>query len=93
MFNPVVEAYLERIEFAEDGWARMLTLPQYGDAEVVVDPDRSFGEPIFASGAAEVEAVLGRFKNGEDIASLSVEFRVPEAQVLAAIRVHTATAA
>lgn len=93
VFNPVVEAYLERIEFADDGWARMLTLPQYGDADVVVDPDRSFGEPIFASGAVEVEVVLGRFKSGEDIASLSAEFHVPEAQVLAAIRVHTATAA
>jgi HD superfamily phosphohydrolase YqeK len=37
--------------------------------------------------------VLGRFKYGEDIAPLSAELNVPEDQVLAAIRVHTATAA
>ena len=93
VFKPVVEQYLKRIDFAPDGWARLLSLPQYGSADVVVDPERSFGEPIFARGGAEVEAVLGRFKNGEDIASLSTEFNVPEDQVLAAIRVHTATAA
>ena len=93
VFNPVVEAYLERIDFADDGWARMLHLPQYGAADVVVDPGRAFGEPIFASGAVEVQVVLGRFKNGESVASLSAEFNVPEDQVMAAIRAHTATAA
>ena len=93
VFNPVVEAYLERIDFADDGWARVLHLPQYGPADVVVDPSRSFGLPIFARGAARVEVVLGRFKNGEDVASLSREFLVPEEQILAAIRAHTDAAA
>ncbi|MDL5154449.1 hypothetical protein [Actinomycetospora termitidis] len=93
VFNPVVESYLERIDFADDGWARLLHLPQYGVADVVVDPTRSFGLPIFASGAARVEVVLGRFKNGEDVASLSKEFHIPEKQVLAAIRAHTDAAA
>src|SRR6476620_3791481 len=33
---------------AEDGWAWALHLPQYRTAEVVADPKRSYGLPIFA---------------------------------------------
>lgn len=92
VFVEVVDRYLKRITF-QDGYAGMLALPHYGSAEVVVDPRRSFGLPIFANGAARVEVVLGRFKNGEDPDSLSAEFGVPVGQVIDAIRVHTDTAA
>lgn len=93
VFQEVVDAYLRRIEFASDGWASVIHLPQYRAADVVVDPERSFGIPIFARGAARVEVVLGRFKAGESIETLSEEFGVPPAELLDALRVHTDVAA
>lgn len=92
VFNPVVERYLKRITF-DAGYAGVLELPQYESARVIVDPRRSFGLPIFAKGAARVEVVLGRFKNGEAPEDLSAEFGVPTAELLDVIRVHTAPAA
>lgn len=92
VFTPVVERYLTRITF-ERGYAGVLELPQYERARVVIDPRRSFGVPIFASGAARVEVVLGRFKHGEPLDELSEEFGIPADELLDAIRVHTDTAA
>jgi uncharacterized protein (DUF433 family) len=93
VFQEVVDAYLRRIDFAADGWARALHLPHYRNADVVVDPKRSFGIPIFARGAARVEVVLGRFKAGESLDSLSEEFGIPTAELVDALRVHTDIAA
>ena len=92
VFVPVVERYLKRITF-DAGYAGTLALPQYGRAEVIVDPRRSFGLPIFAAGAARVEVVLGRFKAGESVENLSEEFGVPEDDLIDAIRVHLDAAA
>ena len=93
VFQEVVDAYLRRIDFADDGWARSFHLPHYRTADVVIDPERSFGIPIFARGAARVEVVLGRFKAGESVESLSEEFGVPVDELFDALRVHTDTAA
>lgn len=92
VFVEIVDRYLRRITF-EGGYASMLRLPRYGSADVVIDPQRSFGLPIFSRGAARVEVVLGRFKNGEGVDSLSKEFGVPPDELIDAIRVHTDTAA
>lgn len=93
VFQDVVDAYLRRIDFADDGWAYTIHLPQYRTADVVVDPERSFGIPIFARGAARVEVVLGRFTAGESIDSLSEEFGIPPTELFDALRVHTDIAA
>lgn len=93
VFREVVDSYLSRIEFAADAYARVIHLPQYRTADVVVDPERSYGIPIFARGAARVEVVLRRFKAGESIPQLSEEFGVPEEQLVDALRVHTDAAA
>jgi len=93
LFQEVVDSYLRRIDFAADGWARAIHLPQYRAADVVVDPERSFGIPIFARGAARVEVVLGRFKAGESVETLSEEFGVPADELFDALRVHTDVAA
>lgn len=92
VFVPVVEHYLKRIKF-DTGYAGVLALPQYRRAEVIVDPRRSFGVPIFAKGAARVEVVLGRFKAGESLDELSEEFGVPVDDLVDVIRVHTDAAA
>jgi uncharacterized protein (DUF433 family) len=93
VFHEVVADYLQRIEFGSDDWAELIHLPQYRTADVVVDPGRSFGIPIFASGGARVEVVLNRFKAGESIDALTDEFGIPADELFDALRVHLDAAA
>lgn len=53
VFAEVVEDYLRRVEFADDGYAQMIRLPQYRVADVLIDADHSFGRPRFAHGGAK----------------------------------------
>jgi uncharacterized protein (DUF433 family) len=87
VFKEVIEDYLSRIEFASDERAGLIHLPQYHGADVIVDPARSFGAPIFAHGANRIDDVLAAFKAGEDLDTLSTEFGVPMADVLDVLRV------
>ncbi len=86
VFRDVIEGYLRRIEYATDGYARLIRLPAYERAEVVVDPTRSFGQPIFAHGAARLSDVLERFWVGDDIEALSADFGVSAAEIEDALR-------
>lgn len=42
-FREVVQEYLQCVTFGEDGYATLIRLPAYGDANVVADPRRAFG--------------------------------------------------
>lgn len=92
VFNEVVESFLRRVEFAGDGWAERIHLRKYGNADVVVDPRRSFGIPIFARGAVRLETVISAFKAGTDIDCLTAEYGVPRDDLLSVLRVHTEAA-
>ena len=81
VFAPVVEEYLRRISYAADGWDQRLTSPATERAVVLADPQRVFGRPIFAKGAAPVESVIGRWKAGESIAHVAEDFGVPAGDV------------
>jgi len=87
VFNDVVEAYLRRLEFGEDGYARLIRLPAYEVADVVVDPARGFGQPIFARGGARIEDALAMFQAGEDLGTVAAEYRVPPEHLEDAVRV------
>jgi uncharacterized protein (DUF433 family) len=93
VFRDVVEEYLRRIEYADDGYARLIRLPAFERAEVVVDPTRSFGQPIFVHGAARLSDVLERFWVGDGIETLSAEFGVPAAEIEDALRAASRRAA
>lgn len=92
VFNEIVDSYLRRVEFASDGWAQRIHLPKYGAADVVVDPRRSFGLPIFARGGVRLETILAAFKAGADIEDMTEEFSVPRDDLLSVLRVHTEAA-
>lgn len=47
VFAEVVEQYLRRVDFAADGYAQVIHLPQYHVADVTIDPERAFGRPRF----------------------------------------------
>jgi uncharacterized protein (DUF433 family) len=81
VFSPVVAEYLSRIEYGADDWATRLASPVTRRQIVLVDPARSFGQPIFARGAAPVESVISRLKAGESIAEVAEDFGVPAGDV------------
>jgi len=93
VFNEVVEAYLRRLEFADDGYVQLIRLPAYEVAEVVVDPDRGFGQPIFARGGARLEDALALFRAGEPLDVVAEEYGVPRAELEDAVRIATRIAA
>lgn len=95
MFSEVVQEYLQRMEFGDDGYVRLIRLPEFADSdvEVIADPSRSFGRPIFARGGAKVEDVLGRVRAGESYASVAEDFGLSVHDIQEAVRVTSSTAA
>jgi uncharacterized protein (DUF433 family) len=91
VFAPVIQNYLRRITYAQDGWARRLRLPV--SESVIVDPERAFGQPIFENGAVRVEDVLGRFQAGDSLLGVAYDFGVPVEDVEEVVRVALESAA
>ena len=93
VLGEVLDSYLSHLEFAEDGYPRLIRLPRYQVAEVVVDPARGFGQPTFATGGARVEDALAMLRAGEDLEAVAAEYRVPAGHLRDAVRVATLAAA
>lgn len=87
VFREIVDSYLRCITWADDGYSDALALPRYGAANVVVDPLRNFGQPMFAEGGTRLEDVLDLFFAGEPIDVVAHEYGVTREQVEAAVRV------
>jgi uncharacterized protein (DUF433 family) len=93
VFNEVVAAYLQRLEFDDDGYVHLIRLPAYEVAEIVVDPTRGFGQPIFARGGARLEDALGLFRAGEPLDVVADEYGIPADHLEDAVRIATRSAA
>jgi uncharacterized protein (DUF433 family) len=93
VFNDIVAAYLRRIEFGTDGYAQLLHLPAYEVADVIVDPTRGFGQPVFARGGARLEDALSLFRAGEPLEVVAGEYGIPPSQLEDAVRIATRPAA
>ena len=93
VFTEVIESYLRRIEYGQDGYASLIHLPGYRSAQVVADPRRGFGRPVFERGGAKVEDVLERFWADESLEELAGEFGVPLDQLEDVVRVASRRAA
>lgn len=93
VFADVVEAYLQRIDYGDDGYPVLIRVPAYEHAEVVADPTRSFGDPVFERGGARVDDVLERFWAGEPLTDLADEFGIPIQQLEDVLRVASRRAA
>jgi uncharacterized protein (DUF433 family) len=74
VFRDVVESYLKRIDYADDGYAARVELPGYEVAKVLADPTINFGRPFFASTGAPVDAVLSRLRAGESLFDVADDF-------------------
>jgi uncharacterized protein (DUF433 family) len=74
VFTKTILDYLQRITYADDGWADRLVLPITKRLIVECNPRRGFGRPLFISGGAPMEDVLDRFRAGEPISSVAKDF-------------------
>jgi uncharacterized protein (DUF433 family) len=82
VFREVVDQYLRQVTFnLQDGYAALIRLPQYREAEVVVDPCRAFGHPIFAKGGVRVDNVLGSIRAGESFEDVADDYGVPVSEL------------
>ena len=93
VFADVITDYLRRIQYGDDGYPTLIRVPAYSGAEVVVDPHRAFGSPIFQRGGARVDDVLERFWAGDSIDELTGEFGVPADQLEDVLRAASRRAA
>ena len=89
VFAEVVDLYLQGINFAADGYAQLIRLPQYRLANVTADPDHGFGRPRFAVGGAAVDDVIDLFRAGEPVTVVAEEFGLSRDEVEDAIGVAT----
>ena len=93
VFSEVIAGYLRRVDFAPDGYAQVITLPQYRTATITIDADHAFGRPRFTRGGAKLEDVLDLFQAGEPVDTVAAEYGLSRAEVEDALRVATRTAA
>jgi uncharacterized protein (DUF433 family) len=93
VFNEVVSSYLTRLDFAADDYASLIRLPAYAVAELIVEPSRGFGQPIFARGGARLDDALALFRAGEPLEVVADEYGIPRDQLEDAVRVATRVAA
>lgn len=93
VLNDVVKSYLQQVTFGPDGYAQVIPLPGYTQAELVVDTRRGFGQPVFLRGGARLEDVMALFYAGESLSVAAEEFGVPIEQIEDAVRIAARHAA
>ncbi len=84
-----VEAYLQKVEFADDVVARIR--PAGKTSPVVIDPEYSFGRPSIRGVATERIAEL--YRSGDSAEFLAETYELPIGDINAAIAYETQLAA
>lgn len=83
-FRSVLQPYLEKgLEFAGDDLVRWR--PAMGGGKVVLDPDRSFGQPITEGDGVPTSRLYEAFCAGDSLASIARWYQISETVVSAAI--------
>ncbi len=76
VFKDIVRHYLQQIRFDDDKYARIIRLPQFGEADVVLDPYRGYGQPVFDVSGARVADALGPLRAGETFEAVAADYGV-----------------
>jgi uncharacterized protein (DUF433 family) len=93
IFREIVQDHLQYVAWDNKGLPVHLELRNWQPSKVVVDPRRSFGQPIFAGTGVRVADVAGMMKAGEDAESVAEEFGLPISDVRTAARILLGRAA
>lgn len=93
VMREIVEDYLQYVTWADDNYPNALRLRSCEPSDVVVDPYRSFGQPIFAASRTRVRDVANMLAAGEDPQVVADEHGVSINDVRTAARVLLGRAA
>jgi uncharacterized protein (DUF433 family) len=93
VMREIVEDYLRYLTWADDGFPRMLEFRYCQPSKVVIDPYRSFGQPIFDGSRTRVRDVANMLSAGEDPQVVADEHGVSLDDVRTAARVLLGRAA
>lgn len=85
VFKDIVAHYLKQIRFDNDKYAKIIRLPQYGEADVVLDPTRGYGQPVFDASGARVADALGPLRAGETFKAVAADYGVSEKDLRTAL--------
>jgi uncharacterized protein (DUF433 family) len=80
VFRPIVRDYLTRVTY-EDGWTRRIELPQYVNAEVIVDPWLNGGQPTVSSRGVRVTDIAGRLNARESTKDVAADYGLTTREV------------
>lgn len=83
--DPVLKE-LESIQYYTDGYPSILPLVGYKHCEVIADPCRSGGQPIFAQRAIRIVDITAPFSGGESLDQLAQDYDLTREQVEDAVR-------
>jgi uncharacterized protein (DUF433 family) len=81
VFKDIVEHYLRQISFEDDKYATLIRLPQYQHANVVLDPRRSYGQPVFGNSGVRVSDAIGPLRAGESFDAVAADYGVPVSEL------------
>ena len=96
------ERALDRVDFGNAAGSRPVRLfpftrpPSAADVQpksVVVDPALSFGRPVLAGAGVRTEVIESRFRAGDSIADMALDYEVPAEQIEEALRFEQRRAA
>jgi uncharacterized protein (DUF433 family) len=93
VIREIVADHLQYLTWREDGYPGLLRLRHCEPAKVVIDPERAFGQPIFAGSRVRVADVAGMLKAGEKAAVVAEELGISVEDVRTAARVVLGRAA
>ena len=95
----IMEAHLERVEHDEKGLAaRLFPFTRYGATDVpqprtvMIDPRVAFGRPVLAGTGIPTAVLADRYKAGESMKDLSVDYECERDLIEEAIRCELAAA-
>lgn len=81
VFKEIVQHYLQQISFGDDKYASLIRLPQYQHANVMLDPRRSYGQPVFGNSGIKVVDAIGPLRAGESFEAVSEDYGVPVSEL------------
>lgn len=87
VMREIVEDYLRYLTWADDGYPRMLKFRHCQPSEVVIDPYRAFGQPIFEGSRTRVRDVANMLNAGENPQVVADEHGVSLDDVRTAARI------
>jgi uncharacterized protein (DUF433 family)/transposase-like protein len=93
VIREIVQDYLTYVGFTSDDYPSHLMLKAFEPSNVVIDPYRSSGQPVFTDSGARVSNVAAMLKAGEDPAVVAEEHGIGIEAVRAAARVLLGRAA